>query len=72
MTVSERDRPRIVQAPGAGSIMAVAAHPDDIERRCAGTLAQAVDRGATVRLLLVTSGEAGVKRPARHEGARQG
>jgi LmbE family N-acetylglucosaminyl deacetylase len=39
--------------------MAVAAHPDDIERWCAGTLAHAIDMGATVRLLLVTSGEAG-------------
>lgn len=39
--------------------MAVAAHPDDIERWCAGTLAQAIDMGAAVRLLLVTSGEAG-------------
>jgi LmbE family N-acetylglucosaminyl deacetylase len=63
MTVSERDRPRIVQSPGAGSILAVAAHPDDIERWCAGTLAQAIDRGATVRLLLVTSGEAGSSDP---------
>jgi LmbE family N-acetylglucosaminyl deacetylase len=43
--------------------MAVAAHPDDIERWCAGTLAHAMDMGATVRLLLVTSGEAGSSDP---------
>src|SRR5689334_10289494 len=39
--------------------MAIAAHPDDIESWCAGTLARAIDAGATVRLLLVTSGEKG-------------
>jgi len=39
--------------------MAIAAHPDDIESWCAGTLTQAIDQGATVRLLLVTSGEHG-------------
>ncbi len=43
--------------------MAVAAHPDNIERWCAGTLAQAIDMGATVRLLLVTSGEVGSSDP---------
>jgi LmbE family N-acetylglucosaminyl deacetylase len=42
--------------------MAVAAHPDDIERWCAGTLAHAIDMGATVRLILVT-GEAGSGAP---------
>ncbi len=43
----------------AEAVLAIAAHPDDIESWCAGTLALAVDRGATVRLLLVTSGEKG-------------
>src|SRR5713226_6128981 len=60
---SQVARPRIVDPPGDGSIMAVAAHPDDIERWCAGTLAHAIDMGATVRLLLVTSGEAGSSAP---------
>ena len=49
----------IVTAPQASSIMAIAAHPDDIESWCAGTLVQAIDQGATARLLLVTSGEHG-------------
>ena len=49
----------VVEPPGSISIAAVAAHPDDIESWCAGTLAQAVDAGATVRLLLVTSGDKG-------------
>ena len=56
------DRPRVVESPGPESIVAVAAHPDDIERWCAGTLARAIDAGATVRLLLATSGEAGSSR----------
>jgi LmbE family N-acetylglucosaminyl deacetylase len=63
MADSRVDRPRVVESPGTGSIMAVAAHPDDIERWCAGTLAHAIDMGATVRLLLVTSGEAGSSDP---------
>ena len=44
--------------------MVVAAHPDDIESWCAGTLARAIDAGATVRLLLVTSGDKGSSDPA--------
>lgn len=43
--------------------MAVAAHPDDIESWCGGTLALAGDHGATVRLLLVTSGDKGSSEP---------
>ena len=49
----------IVEPLRARALMAVAAHPDDIESWCAGTLARAVDAGATVRLLLVTSGDKG-------------
>jgi LmbE family N-acetylglucosaminyl deacetylase len=50
---------QIRQAPNTGTIMAIAAHPDDIESWCAGTLAQSIKLGAAVRLLLVTSGEHG-------------
>jgi LmbE family N-acetylglucosaminyl deacetylase len=56
--------PTIVEPPGTGSVMAIAAHPDDIESWCGGTLARAVDAGATVRLLLVTSGDKGTANPA--------
>ncbi|GCE09409.1 PIG-L deacetylase family protein [Dictyobacter aurantiacus] len=56
---------QVTPAPGAVPIMAIAAHPDDIESWCAGTLAQAIDQGATVRLLLVTSGEHGSSDPQR-------
>jgi LmbE family N-acetylglucosaminyl deacetylase len=52
-----------VEPPNAASIMAVAAHPDDIESWCAGTLARTIDTGATVRLLLVTTGDNGTSDP---------
>lgn len=54
----------IVEPPGQVAIMAVAAHPDDIESWCAGTLARAIDAGAAVRLLLLTSGDKGTADPA--------
>lgn len=50
---------RIVEPPNTGVIMVVAAHPDDVESWCAGTLARSIKLGTTVRLLLVTSGEHG-------------
>jgi LmbE family N-acetylglucosaminyl deacetylase len=53
----------IVEPPGAVSIMAIATHSDDIESWGAGTLAGALDRGAVVRLLLVTSGDKGSDDP---------
>ncbi len=53
---------QIVQPP-VGSIMAIAAHPDDIESWCGGTLALAVQAGAEARLLLVTSGDKGSADP---------
>ena len=46
--------------------MAIAAYPDDIESWCAEALVQAIDQGATVRLLLVTSGEHGSSDQRRH------
>jgi LmbE family N-acetylglucosaminyl deacetylase len=54
---------QLIEPPATPSIIVIAAHPDDIESWCAGTLALAVDRGATVRLLLVTSGEHGTDDP---------
>jgi LmbE family N-acetylglucosaminyl deacetylase len=60
--MTHRDDPTIAEPP-TGSVMAIAAHPDDIESWCGGTLARAVDGGATVRLLLVTSGDKGSSDP---------
>jgi len=57
-----------IEPPGAASILAIAAHPDDIESWCAGTLALAIDAGARVRLLLVNSGDKGSNDPAAGAG----
>jgi LmbE family N-acetylglucosaminyl deacetylase len=54
---------RLRTPPVADSILAIAAHPDDVESWCGGTLACAVDAGAVVRLLLVTSGDKGSAEP---------
>jgi len=53
----------VIEPPGQVPIMVVAAHPDDIESWCAGTLARAIDAGVTVRLLLLTSGDKGTADP---------
>jgi LmbE family N-acetylglucosaminyl deacetylase len=53
----------IVEPPSTTSIMVIAAHPDDIESWCAGTLARAIDARTVARLLLVTSGELGSNAP---------
>jgi LmbE family N-acetylglucosaminyl deacetylase len=44
-------------------VLAVAAHPDDLEFSCAGTLALWAGQGTKVVYLLCTSGEAGFDRP---------
>ena len=65
--------PQVVTPPGPVPIMVIAAHPDDLESWCAGTLALAIAAGATVRLLLLTSGEKGTANPQAnpHEIALQ-
>ena len=57
--VDRSRQPLVVEPPGPANILAIAAHPDDIESWCAGTLARAIDMGSEVRLLLVTSGDKG-------------
>ncbi len=42
------------------SAMAIVAHPDDIEFGCAGTLARWAKAGASVSLVLCTSGDVGI------------
>jgi LmbE family N-acetylglucosaminyl deacetylase len=46
------------------SILVVAAHPDDLETACGGTVKLLVDRGASVSLLLATDGDIGTHDPA--------
>ncbi|MFC1936863.1 PIG-L deacetylase family protein [Chloroflexota bacterium] len=44
-------------------VMAIYAHPDDIEFSCAGTMARWVKAGAEICYVLVTSGDAGIDDP---------
>ncbi len=41
------------------TILAVGAHPDDIEFMCAGTLAKYAKRGDKIVMAIVTNGEIG-------------
>ncbi len=46
-----------------GPVLVIAAHPDDIEAHCAGTVARLVERGEAVAYVLVTSGNRGTHDP---------
>ena len=41
------------------NILAIGAHPDDIEYGCAGTLVKYADRGHRIHLMILTGGEEG-------------
>jgi LmbE family N-acetylglucosaminyl deacetylase len=45
--------------PRNARVLAICAHPDDIESWCGGTLALLVERGCDVRLAVATAGEKG-------------
>lgn len=47
------------QLTSSRSVVAFAAHPDDVESWCAGALALAADAGAAIQLIVATSGESG-------------
>jgi len=42
-------------------ILAIAAHRDDVELTCAGTLVKAIDQGHAVGILDLTAGESGTR-----------
>ena len=44
---------------GHRSVLAIGAHPDDIELGCGGTIARHVAAGDQVAMLVVTRGEVG-------------
>jgi bacillithiol biosynthesis deacetylase BshB1 len=57
-------------------VLTIAAHPDDIELTCAGTLIKMVDKGYSVGILDLTQGELGTRgtpeiRAAEAEAARK-
>ena len=49
------------------NILAIGAHPDDIEFGCAGTLIKYVNGGHRLFLLVLTEGELGAPKPVRRE-----
>lgn len=51
--------PPIQPPPPAGRVMAVAAHPDDLEYFCGGTLCRLARNGARITAVLATHGEQG-------------
>lgn len=53
-------------------VLAVGAHPDDLELACGGTLAKLVDAGHEVRGLVMSAGEAGEDQGVRPAAARHG
>lgn len=52
-----------IQVPGGQRVMVLAAHPDDPESYCGGTVARLVQEGAEVCYVLVTRGEKGSDDP---------
>ena len=49
-------------------VLAVAAHPDDVELTCGGTLIKMVDAGYRVGVLDLTAGEMGTRGGAELRG----
>ena len=47
------------ELPSRRRVLAICAHPDDVESWCGGTLALLVERGCEVRLAVCTAGEKG-------------
>jgi LmbE family N-acetylglucosaminyl deacetylase len=48
------------------NILAIGAHPDDIEYGCAGTLIKYAERGHRIHLMILTGGEEGGSSEERH------
>lgn len=55
--------PAVVEPPTEGPILVIAAHPDDMEAWCAGTVTGAIDQGMETHLVLATSGDKGSPDP---------
>lgn len=56
---TEGHRTKQPQQGGRSSVLAIGAHPDDIELGCAGTLLAHFERGDRVTMLVMTPGERG-------------
>lgn len=64
-------RIRMSRAPHPRRVLAVAAHPDDLELACGGTLAKFVDLGHEVQELVMSDGGRGGNLEARSGDARR-
>ena len=50
-----------IPAPFAADVLAIAAHRDDVEQTCGGTLLRMASRGLRTAILDLTQGEAGTR-----------
>lgn len=57
---------------GAPRVLAIGAHPDDLELACGGTLAKLADSGFEVRALVMSAGQVGGDSSRRPDEARAG
>jgi bacillithiol biosynthesis deacetylase BshB1 len=65
MSASDRDRP-------AADVLAIAAHRDDVEQTCGGTLLRMASRGLRTAILDLTRGEAGTRGSAEDRAREAG
>jgi LmbE family N-acetylglucosaminyl deacetylase len=65
-------RIRVSPAAQQRRVLAIGAHPDDIELACGGTLAKFVDSGHEVQVLVMSDGKQGGDVDARSGDARRG
>jgi bacillithiol biosynthesis deacetylase BshB1 len=56
-----RTRKPATKTPAALDVLALAAHRDDVEQTCGGTLLKMAERGAVTGILDLTAGEAGTR-----------
>jgi LmbE family N-acetylglucosaminyl deacetylase len=57
---------------GAPRVLAIGAHPDDLELACGGTLAKLADSGFEIRALVMSAGQVGGDSSRRPDEARAG
>jgi LmbE family N-acetylglucosaminyl deacetylase len=59
-----------IRAPGGQRVLAIGAHPDDVEIGCGGTLAKHRDRGDALLIVTLSRGANGGEAPRRGDEAR--
>jgi bacillithiol biosynthesis deacetylase BshB1 len=68
MTTSSRTDPPPADKLAAADVLAIAAHRDDVEQTCGGTLLRMASRGLRTAILDLTQGEAGSRGTAEERG----